>query len=104
MLEASSTIAAYVARGRAVFDTDPALQDAIVYQIIVLGEAAKAVLAADPSLETDLPEIAWSSIARMRDRLTHHYWSNDREVIWATASGPVPEVHQLLLAALDRLE
>ena len=103
MLAAAAAIAGYVARGRGAFESDPALQDAIVYQIIVLGEAAKAVLAADPALETDLPEIAWASIARMRDRLTHHYWSSDVEVIWSTASGAVPELHRLLTAALKRL-
>ena len=32
-------------RGRDAFDADPAVRDAILYQIIVLGEAAKAALA-----------------------------------------------------------
>src|SRR4029453_14934583 len=51
MAEAADAIAGYVGRGRAAFDTDPAIRDAILYQIIFLGEAAKAARAADPSLE-----------------------------------------------------
>ena len=103
MLEAANTIIQYAARGRDVFERDPALQDAIVYQVIVLGEAAKAVLAADPELETALPEIEWSPIARMRDRLTHHYWATDLAVVWSTATTAVPAVRDAITSALARL-
>lgn len=73
------------------------------YQVVVLGEAAKAALAADPSVEATLPEIEWSPIARMRDRVAHHYWATDREVVWATATVAVPELRAALAAALARL-
>jgi len=59
MVEAADAIATYTARGRAAFDSDSAVRDAILYQIVVLGEAAKAVLAADPSLQASLPEVEW---------------------------------------------
>ena len=48
MVAAADAIAAYVARGRAAFDNDSAVREAIVYQIVVIGEAAKAAIAADP--------------------------------------------------------
>lgn len=79
MLEAADTIIAYTDRGREAFDSDSALRDAILYQVVVLGEAAKAALSADPSLESALPEVEWSPIARMRDRVAHHYWATDRD-------------------------
>jgi hypothetical protein len=44
----------------------------------VLGEVVKAALAADPSLETAVPEIEWCPMAWMRDRVTHHYWTIDQ--------------------------
>ncbi len=103
MVEAVDRIIEYAGRGRAAFDQDQALRDAIVYQVIVLGEAAKAVVAADPSLQTDLSEIEWSPIARMRDRLTHHYWTTDREVVWSTATIAVAELRTALASALQRL-
>ena len=74
MSEAADAIASYVGRGRAMFDSDPAIRDAILYQIIVLGEAAKAALGADPRLEAAYPAVDWSPVARMRDRVTHRYW------------------------------
>lgn len=104
MVEAVDRIIEYAGRGRAAFDQDQALRDAIVYQVIVLGEAAKAVVAADPSLQADLPEIEWAPIARMRDRLTHHYWTTDREVVWSTATIAVAELRNALASALQRLQ
>ena len=103
MVEAAQAIIEYAHRGRAAFDAEQSLRDAMVYQVIVLGEAAKAVIAADPTLEGDLPEIEWSLIARMRDRLTHHYWTTDGEVVWSTATTAVPELYRVLAGALRRL-
>src|SRR5713226_114296 len=103
MREAADTIIAYTTRGREAFDSDATLRDAILYQIVVLGEAAKAALAADPSVESALPEVEWSPIARMRDRVAHHYWATDRDVVWATATVAVPELRAALATALARL-
>jgi uncharacterized protein with HEPN domain len=103
MVEAADAIVGYTQQGRAAFDSDSAVSDAILYQIVVLGEAAKAALAADPTLESELPEVEWPPIARMRDRVAHHYWATDREVVWATATVAVPELRAALLEAIKRL-
>ena len=100
MAEAADAIAGYVGRGRAAFDTDPAIRDAILYQIIVLGEAAKGALAADPGLEVSHPAVDWSPVARMRDRVAHRYWATDREIVWATASDAVPSLRRAVGEAL----
>lgn len=100
MAEAAEAIAGYVARGREAFDADPAVRDAILYQIVVLGEAAKAALAADPELEAAHPEVDWSPMARMRDRIAHHYWATDREVVWATAHDAVPALRRAVATSL----
>jgi len=104
MVEASDAIAGYVDRGRDAFESDAAIRDAVLYQIVVLGEAAKAALASDPTLEANLPEVEWSPIARMRDRVAHHYWATDREIVWTTATESVPELRRALESALRRLD
>lgn len=103
MLEAAAAIRSYVERGRDNFDADPALRDAIAYQIVVIGEAAKAVVKADAGLASELSEIEWSLLARMRDRLTHQYWATDSEIVWSTATSDISELSHALIAALDRL-
>jgi len=103
MLAAAEAIGRYVERGRAAFDSDPALRDAIVYQIVVVGEAAKAVVAADLSLEAELSHIEWSLLAKMRDKVTHQYWAIDEEIVWATAEKDIAKIREVLRAALDDL-
>jgi uncharacterized protein with HEPN domain len=103
MVEAASSFEMYVARGRDAFDADSAVQDAILYQIIVLGEAAKAVVKADADLASGLSEVEWSLLARMRDRVAHRYWETDRELVWATATVDIPDLKAALSAAIERL-
>jgi uncharacterized protein with HEPN domain len=110
MRAAVAAIVTYTARGRAAFDADGALQDAILYQLVVLGEAAKAArsaLLAEPALAPRVDElgIEWSPIARMRDRVAHHYWTTDPEIVWATATTAVPALAvpvDALLAELSK--
>ena len=102
MIAAADAIAGYVARGRAVFDKDSAVREAIVYQIVVIGEAAKAVVAADPSVVSDVPAVEWTLLARMRDKVTHQYWAVDSEIVWSTAERDVPAIRQALAEAIAR--
>lgn len=104
MLAAAEAIEDYVLRGRDAFTNDSAVREAIVYQIVVLGEAAKAVVAADASIAKDVPGIEWSLLAKMRDMVTHQYWAVDREIVWATAERDIPKVRTLLTAALSKFD
>lgn len=91
MVEAADAIAEYVARGRHAYDADAAVRDAILFRIVVIGEGAQAVVRRDPALATDLSEIEWSALARMRDRITHPYWAGDPHIVWDAA---VAEIHK----------
>lgn len=103
MLDAARAIEGYVARGRATFDADSAVREAILYQLIVIGEAAKAAVEAEPGLETELADLEWSPMARMRDRVTHHYWKTDPDIVWSTAAVAVPRMRSVLEQSLSRL-
>jgi uncharacterized protein with HEPN domain len=104
MVSAANAIADYVARGKGAFESDATIRDAILYQIIVIGEAAKAAVAADAALATDVPTVEWSLWARMRDRVTHQYWATDQEIVWLTALHDVPALRSALGEAIARLK
>lgn len=57
--------------------------------IIKIGENA-ARLSDDMMRAT--PEVPWSSIKRMRDRLAHHYEATDYDAVWATIDLELPRV------------
>lgn len=99
MRSAATSIARYAAAGRDRFAADRTLQDAVLYQLVVLGEAAKAVLEAEPTVADRHPAIEWRAMARMRDRIAHRYWTMDPAIVWETIATDVPA----LGAHLDEL-
>jgi uncharacterized protein with HEPN domain len=78
------------------FAEDLKTQSAVVLQILVLGEASKRL---SPGFRERYPEVPWSDIMRMRDRLIHHYESMEPSEVWEAAKEDIP----VLLAFLDRV-
>jgi uncharacterized protein with HEPN domain len=95
MLERCQRIARFTSGGKESFLTSEALQDAIIRNIEVIGEAAKRV---SPEGRACLAELDWKRICGMRDVLIHDYIGVDLEQVWNVASLRIPE----LLLALGR--
>lgn len=74
-------------RDRASLDEDEIFRLALTKLLEIVGEAAKQV-----SLETrrSHPEVPWSAAARMRDRLVHHYFDINLDVLWSTVTVDLP--------------
>lgn len=68
ILDAIAAIRSHVARGDL---SDGLIFDAVRVRLIEIGEAIKAL---SPELLDSEPAHPWSDIARMRDRLAHHYF------------------------------
>ena len=87
MISTVDEIADIVGRGKVAFDSDIALRRAVERCLEILGEAAKAVT---PAVTKAHPEIPWSDLAKVRDRLSHHYHRVDQEQLWIIATVDVP--------------
>lgn len=81
-------------------DENAAVQDAVSYRLVVIGEAAASLLAKCPDFCLAHPEVPWKSARAMRNFVVHDYMSVDPERLWETAAVSVPELI-LLLRALD---
>ncbi|MEA1978864.1 MAG: DUF86 domain-containing protein [Chloroflexota bacterium] len=57
------------------------IQDAVIRQLEIIGEAAKRISASARANEPDIP---WNSIAGMRDKLIHDYFGVDLSTVWET--------------------
>jgi uncharacterized protein with HEPN domain len=88
LIEAADKAAAFAAeRDRAALDEDEVLRLALTKLVEIVGEAAKQV-----SEETRLahPEVPWSAAGRMRDRLVHHYFDINLDILWSTVTVDLP--------------
>ena len=65
------------------------LQDALVRNIEIIGEASKNL---SLELRENHPQIAWRDIMRMRDKIVHHYFRLNLETIWQTATQDIPKL------------
>lgn len=83
-----------VDRSREDLDQDDMLVLALTKLVEIIGEAAKHVGA---ETRSRFPDIPWSDAARTRDRLTHHYFDIDLDVLWQTVTADLPD----LLRALE---
>lgn len=81
-------------RTRADLDADHMLRLALTKLVEIIGESAKQM--SEPT-RTRFPQVAWADAARMRDRLVHHYFDIDLDVLWATVKEDLPD----LLAGLE---
>lgn len=63
------------------FETDVALQDAVVRRLEIIGEAAKRI---PDRIRKKCPKIPWKDIAGMRDVLIHEYAGVSAETVWKT--------------------
>lgn len=53
-------------------------------------------------LKAEHPEVNWSDIAGMRDRLVHQYFGVNLDLVWATAKKNLPELENQVTEMLRK--
>jgi len=104
ILECIQKIERFTAGGRERFLADELVQDAVLRNFEVIGEAAKRL---DDAYRAAHPEIPWRSLAGLRDVLIHQYEGVELERVWAIVEGDLPGLKRAvaaLLPPLDQLE
>jgi uncharacterized protein with HEPN domain len=90
LVDAATTARQFIeGRERGDLDTDEMLRLALTKLVEIVGEAAKQVTAEG---RAEMPGVPWSAAARTRDRLVHHYFDIDRDVLWATVTEDLPRL------------
>ena len=89
-------IESYVVGGRDAFMRERLIQDAVVRNFEIIGEAANRL---SPAVR-DRPGIPWGKMIAFRNRLIHGYWSVDLLLVWDVVTRELPalksEVTRLL--------
>jgi len=99
MLEAIARIRRYVGRTRRTgFLRNPLLQDAVIRNIEIVGEAAGRVSA---ELAARTPAIPWREIVGMRHRLIHGYLQVNLDTVWEVIERDLPALEGSLRALVE---
>lgn len=68
------------------------VQDAVIRNIEIIGEAARNIDRHHPEFAAQHPDIPWGDVYLMRNRVSHGYFSVDLEVVWKTVERDIPEL------------
>ena len=79
------------------FKTNPLLQDGIVRNIEVIGEAAIKLYKVAPELAAAHPDIPWKDMRTMRNKLIHDYFDVDLDVVWTTVQQDLPALAKQIM-------
>lgn len=90
IIEAIDKIMGYIKQiSEKTFLETPLVQDAVIRQFEIIGEATKHI---SETFRKRHPDIPWEKMAGMRDKLIHDYIDVDLWVIWDTAKKHLPIV------------
>ncbi len=86
---------------REEFERDWVVQDALIRELEIVGEAAGRITS---DLARCHPEIPWKEITGLRHKLIHDYFAVDLEIVWRTATEEASGLRPLVERALARLK
>ena len=90
MLRASRKVREYAAgTTRESLPTVPMRLDAVLYEIVELGEAARRL---SPEIRTAHPEVPWREIIGLRSVITHGYDQIDDDELWRVIERDLPDL------------
>jgi len=80
------------------------LQDGVLRNLGILGEAAHRLLADAPEFVAMHPEIPFAKIYSTRNRITHAYEEVDMEIVWNLVVNDIPALLPTIVAALNEFK
>ena len=86
-------------RNRSDLDSDEMLLFALVRTVEIAGEAASKITA---ETRAEFPDLPWSAMVGMRNRLIHAYVDVNRDILWTTVTEAAPPLVERLETILGQ--
>ncbi|MFW6233287.1 MAG: DUF86 domain-containing protein [Nanoarchaeota archaeon] len=81
-------------KSRREFDKNKDMQDASIRRIEIIGEAAKNI---PDSIRKKYSNIPWKEIIGTRDKMIHHYFGVDLDIVWEIIKNDFPQLKKQVL-------
>jgi uncharacterized protein with HEPN domain len=86
------------------FIRDSLVQDAVLRNIEILGEATRNLMECLPNLQSAYPQLPWLDIYAMRNRITHGYFFINLELVWTVVTERMQGLRQQIAAVQDAIQ
>lgn len=98
MLDAATTACSYVeGYDKDDFLADQRTQQAVMMNVLIIAEVATKIAQNYPDFAAANPNVPWSSMRNMRNRIAHGYFEIDFEVVWETVTSSLPPLIDALV-------
>lgn len=106
IIDAISRIERYAAlvAGEKEFQDSALIQDAIVRNLEIVGEAAQNVRRVAPDFAAEHADVPWELMYAMRNRITHGYFDINLPVVWQTVRKDLPVLAEQIRHLLDSVK
>ncbi|MFH1259930.1 MAG: DUF86 domain-containing protein [Elusimicrobiota bacterium] len=81
------------------FLLDIKTQDAVVRNLEIIGEAAKNI---SDELKNKYSLVPWGDLAKVRDKLIHHYFGVNYDIVWDIIKEEFPKIVLLVEEILNK--
>ncbi len=98
--ESVNRIEHYAGKEKQKFEQDRLIQDAVCYQLLIIGESVRNL---PPELRQRYCHIPWPAIIGMRNILVHEYFAIDMEIVWSVIEQNLPNFKYEIEKILSRL-
>ena len=104
MIEAARLAQSYtVGLSKADFLIDRRTQQAVVLNVITIGEIAARVLSEHAEFVNKYPNVPWRQMRGMRNRMAHGYFDINLEIVWETVQKAIPDLERELAVICSEL-
>ena len=83
------------------FLKDKKIQDAVVRRLEVIGEAVKNL---PKDFIKKYPDIFWKEIIGTRDKIIHHYFGVDLDIMWVIIKKDIPKLKNKIKKILNNIK
>jgi uncharacterized protein with HEPN domain len=86
------------------FLEDRKTQQAVILNILIIGEAATKLSNEHPEFVSKHPHFPWKQIRGMRNRMAHGYFEMNLDIVWETIQQSLPELEHQILQLMQQAE
>jgi uncharacterized protein with HEPN domain len=100
IFECIERIESYTRDGKEAFLQTTIIQDAVIRNFEIIGEATKRL---SPEIRAAYPDVPWQQVAGFRDVLIHDYLKVNLNRVWGVIEQNLPQLKATIEAILQEL-